>query len=55
MGTAYTGPRKVYDPSKTRAEDVKSAFTLPDSVENPITTGLVLDNELSELRSRKQT
>jgi sphinganine C4-monooxygenase len=55
MGTAYTGPRKVYDPSKARAEDANSAFPLPDNVDNPITTGLVLDNELSKLRSRKQT
>lgn len=54
MGTAYTGPRKVYEPHQGVVDDVKADLPVPGVAEKPTTTGLVLDNELSELRSRKK-
>jgi hypothetical protein len=53
MGTAYTGPRKVYEPSKPATVEVISKYPMLDATERSTHTDMVLDNELSGLRSRK--
>ena len=54
MGTAYTGQRKVYEPPQAVVNDVKASLPVSGAAEEPTTTSIVLDNDLSELRLRKK-
>ncbi|CAN8104746.1 unnamed protein product [Discula destructiva] len=57
MGTAYTGPRKVYEPFKVSIEEDKPvpAASAAVAMDGPVKSSLVLDNELSQMRSRNKT
>lgn len=54
MGTAYAGPRKVYQPNQTESNKTKvgGSVTAADLAGESVTTGLVHDNDIAKLRLR---
>ncbi|KAG5932553.1 hypothetical protein E4U53_001271 [Claviceps sorghi] len=55
MGTAYTGPRKVYEPKPAVVGNpTETEMLVAGSTKDSSTSGLVLDEESSELRSRQK-